>query len=40
MFYGYFVALPSIIVWGLGIPFFALIILGKSRMKLDSIIVR
>ncbi|CDW79545.1 UNKNOWN [Stylonychia lemnae] len=35
-FYSYFVALPCIIVWGLGIPFFALVILIKQRMKLEN----
>eukprot|EP00347_Sterkiella_histriomuscorum_P005934 403354704 len=38
--YSYFVALPSIIVWGLGIPFFALILLLRVRKNLDSIETR
>ncbi|CDW81646.1 UNKNOWN [Stylonychia lemnae] len=38
--YSYFVALPSIIVWGLGIPFFALIILIKRRKQLNSFDIR
>ncbi|CDW75877.1 UNKNOWN [Stylonychia lemnae] len=39
-FYSYFVALPCIIVWGLGIPFFALAILMRKRKKLDSFEIR
>ncbi|CDW76199.1 UNKNOWN [Stylonychia lemnae] len=35
-----FVALPSIIVWGLGIPFFALSILIKMRKKLENLDVK
>ncbi|CDW74086.1 UNKNOWN [Stylonychia lemnae] len=35
-FYSYFVALPCIVVWGLGIPFFALAILIKQRYKLEN----
>ena len=31
-----FVALPAIIVWGIGIPFFALALLTKLRKKLDT----
>ncbi|CDW84065.1 UNKNOWN [Stylonychia lemnae] len=38
--YSYFVALPSIIVWGLGIPFFALIILINKRKKLETFDLR
>jgi hypothetical protein len=34
------VSLPSIIVWGLGIPFFAFILLKRESEKLDSIEVR
>lgn len=36
-FFSYFVAIPSIIVWGLGIPFFALILLTRIRKNLDSV---
>ena len=36
-FYSYFVALPSIILWGLGIPFFALAILINSRKTLETV---
>lgn len=32
-----YVALPSLIVWGLGIPFFAFLLLRGDRDKLDSI---
>jgi hypothetical protein len=32
--------LPSIIVWGLGIPFFAFILLKRESDKLDSLEVR
>jgi len=35
--YSYFIALPSIFVWGLGIPLFAFILLSKVRFNLDSI---
>ncbi|CDW91326.1 UNKNOWN [Stylonychia lemnae] len=35
-FYSCLVALPCIIVWGLGIPFFALSILIKMRKKLEN----
>ncbi|CDW72107.1 UNKNOWN [Stylonychia lemnae] len=38
--FSYFIALPSIFVWGLGIPFFALILLMKVRKNLDSIETR
>ncbi|CDW82469.1 UNKNOWN [Stylonychia lemnae] len=38
--FSYFVALPSIIVWGLGIPFFAFAILIKRRDKLNTFEVR
>ena len=33
-------ALPSLIVWGLGIPLFALILLLQNKKKLDSHNVR
>ncbi|CDW85156.1 UNKNOWN [Stylonychia lemnae] len=39
-FYSYYVAIPSIIVWGLGIPFFALIILERINKQLDKIQIR
>ena len=35
--FSYFVAIPAIIVWGLGIPFFALSILMKVKHKLERI---
>lgn len=34
-FWSLFVALPSIVVWGLGIPFFALILMFRERKTLD-----
>ena len=34
------VALPSLIVWGLGIPMFALFLLIKERKTLESLITR
>eukprot|EP00347_Sterkiella_histriomuscorum_P008702 403344080 len=36
----YFIALPCIIVWGLGIPFFALVLLMRNRKRLDQIEIR
>ena len=36
-FFSYFVAGPSIFIWGLGIPFFGLILLMRVRNKLDNI---
>lgn len=36
-FYSLFVAVPSIIVWGLGIPFFAFILLSRIRKNLDKL---
>jgi len=36
-FWSYIVAMPSIIVWGLGIPFFALILMYKERHRLATI---
>ena len=35
-FWSRLVALPSIIVWGLGIPLFAVLLLFFERAKLDS----
>ena len=34
MFWGLALAIPSIMVWGLGIPCFAIIILSKEKDKL------
>eukprot|EP00347_Sterkiella_histriomuscorum_P017868 403347667 len=39
-FFSYFVALPSIFLWGLGIPFFAFILMLKVKNNLDLIEVR
>eukprot|EP00347_Sterkiella_histriomuscorum_P009503 403340963 len=36
----YFIALPCIIVWGLGIPFFALVLLMRYRKRLESIEIK
>lgn len=36
-FYSLFVAVPSIIVWGLGIPFFAFLLLSRVRKSLDKL---
>ena len=36
-FWSYSVAMPSIIVWGLGIPFFALVLMTRERHQLDKI---
>ena len=36
-FWSYSVAMPSIIVWGLGIPFFAFILMYKERRSLNSL---
>lgn len=36
-FWSYTVAMPSIIVWGLGIPFFAFILMYRERKQLDTI---
>eukprot|EP00347_Sterkiella_histriomuscorum_P006984 403350694 len=38
--YSYYLAIPSIIIWVLGIPFFALILLIKVRNQLEDIEVR
>ena len=38
--FSYYVALPSIFVWGLGIPFFAWALLTIEKDKLDTIKVR
>jgi uncharacterized protein YcgL (UPF0745 family) len=34
------VALPSLIVWGVGIPMFAFILLMRERNKLNKIDIR
>lgn len=34
------VALPSLIVWGLGIPLFAFMLLFKERKRLDTLLAR
>lgn len=36
-FWSYTVAAPSIVVWGLGIPFFALILMYRERHHLDRV---
>lgn len=36
-FWSYSIAVPSIIVWGLGIPFFALILMYRERHQLTAI---
>lgn len=33
-FWAFYVALPSLIVWGLGIPFFAFVLMFRDRKKL------
>ncbi|CDW87963.1 UNKNOWN [Stylonychia lemnae] len=39
-FFSYFVAIPSIILWVLGIPFFALVILIRNRGYLQKLHIR
>ena len=39
-FWSYFVAMPSIVVWGLGIPMFAFILLSRERKLLSTVEVR
>jgi hypothetical protein len=39
-FWSFSVALPSIIVWGLGIPFFAFVLMNRSRNKLHTIFMK
>ncbi len=39
-FWSYSVAMPSIIVWGLGIPLFAFILMYRERKKLDKVEVK
>jgi hypothetical protein len=36
-FFSYVVALPSLIVWGLGIPFFAFIMLNRKKHTLMKV---
>ena len=36
-FWSYSVAMPSIIVWGLGIPFFAFVLMFRNRKQLTNI---
>jgi hypothetical protein len=36
-FWSYTVAAPSIVVWGLGIPFFALVLMYRDRNRLDQV---
>ena len=36
-FWSYTVAMPSIIVWGLGIPFFAFVLMYRERKRLDRV---
>jgi len=35
--FSYFLALPCIVVWGLGIPMFALVLLMRVRDTLDTV---
>ena len=39
-YWAFIVALPSIIVWGLGIPLFAFILLNKEKTKLKTLAVK
>ena len=39
-YWAYTVALPSIIVWGIGIPFFAYILLAREEHKLKTLELR
>jgi hypothetical protein len=39
-FWAFFVALPSIIVWGVGIPFFAYALLAREKNKLKTLELR
>ena len=38
--WAFFVAMPSILVWGLGIPWFAFMLLNKEKEKLKTIEVK
>lgn len=35
--WAFFVAIPSLVVWGLGIPFFAYLLLRREKNKLDTL---
>lgn len=36
-FWSYIVSYPSIVIWGLGIPFFALMLMFRERDHLDRV---
>lgn len=36
-FWSYTTAMPSIVVWGLGIPFFALVLMYRERHHLERV---
>jgi hypothetical protein len=38
--YGFIIALPSIIIWGLGIPFFAFSLLTRERESLHKLVTK
>ncbi|CDW85822.1 UNKNOWN [Stylonychia lemnae] len=40
LFYTNFVSIPTVLIWGIGIPLFAYLILLKHRMKLENIDMR
>lgn len=40
LLYSLAIALPSIIVWGLGIPLFAYVLMYRERNRLESVIAR
>ena len=39
-FFSFSIAVPAIIVWGLGIPFFGFILLFRDRKNLDKLPVK
>jgi len=39
-FWSMFIALPALIVWGMGIPFFGFLLMFRERNRLDTLIVR
>ena len=39
-FFSFVIAIPSILIWGLGIPLFALIFIYRERKNLDDINVK
>ncbi len=39
-FYSMSIALPSLFVWGLGIPLFAFLLMFKERKRLDTLLTR